>query len=123
MTPDTSNSGEHISTSSSLGSLFRSFSILAFLVATGCATSHWEKPGGDVADQENDLSECRQRAQLSLGSDPSVTSRTRPTMAGTGVLAIQAAPAMDSERQLREFQATQDCMHEKGYQLKPAAAR
>jgi len=122
VTAGTGNSGEHVSISPSLGGPFRSFSILAFLLATGCAPSHWEKPGGDVADQENDLLACRQSAQLSLGSDPALTSRVRPTM-GSGVLAIQAAPPMDSERQLREFQATQDCMHDKGYQLKPAQAR
>ena len=120
MTPETP---EYAAISPSFGSQFRSLPILAFLLATGCAPSQWEKPGGDVASQESDLLACRQGAHLSLAGDPSLTGRGRPTIAGDGLLAMQSSPEIDSERQLREFQATQDCMREKGYQLKPAPAR
>lgn len=98
----------------------RSFAIIASLLATGCATSTWEKPGGDVANKESDLQACRQGAHLAQAGDPSLAGRVRPSIAGDGLLAMQSSPEMDSERQMREFQATQNCMRDKGYQLKPA---
>jgi hypothetical protein len=109
------------SISTSPGSRPRFVAFLAILLGTGCAPSQWEKPGGDLASQESDLMACRQGAHLSLSADPSLISRERPI--GGGQFAMQSTPETDSTRQLREFQATQDCMRDKGYQLKPAPAR
>lgn len=103
--------------------LSRSLANLAFLLAAGCAPSQWEKPGGEVASRETDLLACRQGAHLSPAAGPSPIGAGRPTIAGDGLLGMQSSPEIDSARELRIFQATQDCMREKGYRLKPAPAR
>lgn len=93
------------------------------LLATGCAPAHWEKPGADAAGAESDLLACRQSAQVTVGRDPALNSIVRPAAAGNGLVTMQSSQELNSERQMREFLATQECMRAKDYQLKPAAAR
>jgi hypothetical protein len=93
----------------------RFFAILPALLVAACGEMRWTKPGGSDADVNADLANCRAAAHASI--ERSLGPRLPQTSQGRmGNAPIDPSPA---DRQMREQQAVDSCMREKGYQLVP----
>jgi hypothetical protein len=89
---------------------------LALLLLAGCATTQWDKPGvaQDVADA--DARACAAGAQATA-----VQPRPQTTVMSSGAVVVtEPAQPLDARRQMDEGQRMQECMRQKGYQLKGA---
>ena len=86
------------------------------LVAQGCASGTWVKPGADNAAVTRDMEECR---KLALFRAPPPVAPTGTADARTGGGPVGAmTPAMGSnERFLNEHEEVRNCMLRKGYTL------
>ena len=84
------------------------------LLASGCATKNWTKPGADAATVSRDLDACRAgalggAAVAPSGSSEAITERGRPATQPT---------AGSNERFLAEHEAARRCMLKRGYELR-----
>ena len=78
------------------------------LVLAGCAAPapQWEKPGAGKAAVEEAMQHCRVQASLSPPPHP-----------GAPIARSSGAPGLDriEDRQAREAQQFQKCMHDQGF--------
>jgi hypothetical protein len=94
----------------------RILAILTACLVAACGEMRWTKPGGSEADVNADLANCRAAAHASI--ERSLGPRLPQTSQGRmGNAPIDPSPA---DRQMREQQAVDRCMQEKGYQQVPA---
>jgi hypothetical protein len=77
-----------------------SAAMLAGMLATACAQTQWHRPDTEAALLKSDLDLCRQEARLYGGA-----------------VVSQPPPVLLSENPIREFNHTNACMQQKGYQL------
>ena len=86
------------------------------LLLVACGEMRWTKPGGSDADVNADLANCRAAAQATI--QRSLGPRLPQISGGhMGNAPVDPSPA---DRQMREQQAVDRCMQEKGYQQVPA---
>ncbi len=88
---------------------------LAFMLAA-CGQMRWHKEGSDDMALGNDLTNCRAAAQSATqrmyGAQQLPTTNIGPSGAAT----YEPSPA---DRQMREQEAVNRCMRDKGYTLVP----
>src|SRR5687767_3794668 len=89
----------------------RTVSLYAWVLSAAlaaCGTpAQWEKPGATAAGMQQDSERCREEARLA-----SLPSYLAPA---AGQTADTTALSRDQQRTLRETEAYQKCMRERGY--------
>jgi hypothetical protein len=93
--------------------------LCAAVLAAGCTTWQWQKPGADAAALEHDLDECQQQAsarsyRFALSASPELI--VTPGGAAGLVRPTHAVPPLDPALQSDLLDA---CMRAKGYRLVP----
>jgi hypothetical protein len=94
---------------------------ICVVLAAGCSSAQWDKPGATAASVDADLRTCNAAVQAvpSLPS-PRTTSNSVEVRAASGGVGVQTPSGAygDADRQLQQGQRVQDCMRDKGYTLK-----
>lgn len=85
------------------------------MLASGCATMRWSKPGADAAAVSRDLDACRAGALGAAAVAPSGSSEAITERGRTGV---SEPTAGSNERFVAEHEATSRCMLKRGYELR-----
>ncbi|HYH43485.1 MAG TPA: hypothetical protein VD867_16040 [Burkholderiales bacterium] len=85
------------------------------MLASGCATRNWTKPGADAAAVSRDLDNCR---AASLGSAPIAPSGSSQAVTERGRPGASQPTAGSNERFVEEHEATSRCMSKRGYELR-----
>lgn len=88
---------------------------LALLLLAGCGTTQWVKPGATVEMANADARACAAGAQATPAQPRSQTT----VMSSGAVVVTEPTQPVDARRQMEEGERMQDCMRQKGYQLKP----
>jgi hypothetical protein len=87
---------------------------LALLLLAGCGSTQWEKPGATQDMADADARACAAAAQTA----PSLPrSQTTLTSSGAAITTEPTQP-VDARRQMEQGERMQDCMRQKGYQLR-----
>jgi hypothetical protein len=88
--------------------------LLPALVLAACGEVRWVKPGGDGLSVTNDLAACRATAHSSA------QRMYGPQQPSTGHPFLGTSPdPSPADRQMREQEAVNRCMRDKGYALVP----
>jgi hypothetical protein len=87
---------------------------LVLLLLAGCGTTQWVKPGVTQEVADADTRACAATAQATA---PLPRSQTTVTSSGA-VLVTEPTQPLDARRQMEQGERMQDCMRQKGYELK-----
>ena len=95
----------------------------AVMLAAGCASLQWHKPGTDAAALAHDLAECRHSGRTQAQTETLPRAFTSPTPLATTPRAqpvVIGSNQRDADILLLEQDLTRACMEGKGYRLVPA---
>jgi len=98
----------------------------AIVLAAGCASLQWHKPGTDAAALARDLAECRHSGRTQAQTETLPRAFTSPTPLATTPRAqpvVIGSNQRDADILLLEQDLTRACMEGKGYRLVPAEDR
>jgi hypothetical protein len=87
---------------------------LALLLLAGCGTTQWEKPGATQEMANADARACSAAAQTTPAQPRAQTT----VMSSGAVVVTEPTQPVDARRQMEQGERMQDCMRQKGYQLK-----
>ena len=94
----------------------------AVMLAAGCASLQWHKPGTDAAALAHDLAECRHSGRTQAQTETLPRAFTSPTPFATTPRAqpvVIGSNQRDADILLLEQDLTRACMEGKGYKLAP----
>lgn len=87
---------------------------LALAILAGCGTTQWDKPGATQEMADADARACAATAQ----STPPLP-RTQTTVNSSGAVVVtEPTQPVDARGQMEQGERMQNCMRQKGYQLK-----
>lgn len=88
------------------------------LIAQGCTSLQWTKPGADAAAIARDQDDCR--ASALRRANPTIAGPGSPDARTDGGRPVVMAPAHGSnERFVAEHEEVRRCMLKRGYELRP----
>lgn len=93
----------------------------ASVFSSGCAETHWTKPGADAALVSRDFEECREdalRRAIPAGVAASASQSMSP---GAGPMAGSPAGGTSGTRFVQEQEDVRECMLRRGYRLQPSS--
>ena len=94
--------------------------LVCALIVGGCAEMRWTRSGADAAMVSRDIDDCRASA-LRRANAPVSTPGQSDRTDGVGRPHIMTPSSGSDERFVAEHEEVSRCMHQRGYQLRPAS--
>ena len=92
--------------------------LLCLLLATGCSTVQWDKPGATPEAADADLRKCTTAAQ-SVPSLPQARTTANEVRTGPAGPAVPTFVEINADQRLQQGQRVESCMQARGYVLTP----